>query len=37
VREAAEIASVIASEELRDAVAKAVSLSLARGASDRPV
>jgi hypothetical protein len=37
VRAAGEIAAAIASQELRDAVAKAVGLSLARAASDRPV
>ena len=37
LREAAEIASAIESEPLRDAVRKTVSMSLARGASGRPV
>jgi hypothetical protein len=37
LREAEEIASVVASQDLRDVVARAVSLSLARDASDRPV
>jgi len=36
-REAAEIASSIEDERLRESVQKAVSLSLARGASDRPI
>lgn len=36
IRRAAEIAAGIDNEELRRSVQKAVSLSLARGAEDRP-
>ena len=36
-RKAAEIASQVEDEKLRESVQKAVSLSLARSASDRPI